>query len=154
MTRRVTNLCPRAALASVLASALALALALALSLVLAACSSDKKETEENPNAVPTDYKNEILTTMTATLDDPTNVRNAYISDPILRAAGKDERYTVCVRSDSRDASKQYAGSKDRIAIFYGGHLNQLIDATKEQCGNAAYKPFPELEHLCQAKKCV
>ena len=150
MTRRVTNLCPRAALASVLASALALALALAL----AACSSDKKATEDNPNVVPADYKNEILTTMTTMLDDPTNVRNAYISDPILRAAGKDERYIVCVRSDSRDATKQYAGSKDRIAIFYGGHLNQLIDATKEQCGNAAYKPFPELEHLCQAKKCV
>ena len=125
-----------------------------LALALAACSSDKKEPEENPNVFPADYKNEILTTMTTMLDDPTNVRNAYISDPILRAAGKDERYIVCVRSDSRDVSKQYAGSKDRIAIFYGGHLNQLIDATKEQCGNAAYKPFPELEHLCQAKKCV
>ena len=142
MTRRVTNPCLLAVLAS------------ALALVLAACSSDKKEPEENPNVFPADYKNEILTTMTAMLDDPTNVRNAYISDPILRAAGKEERYLVCVRSDSRDVSKQYAGTKDRIAIFYGGHLNQLIDATKEQCGNAVYKPFPELEHLCQAKKCV
>jgi hypothetical protein len=82
------------------------------------------------------------------------VRNAYISDPALRAAGKVERYVVCVRSDSRNAYKQYTGNTDRIGIFYGGHLNQFIDATKEQCGNAAYKPFPELEHLCQAKKCV
>ena len=146
MTRRVTNPCLLAALAS--------ALALAVALVLAACSSDKKEPEENPNVFPADYKNEILTTMTTMLDDPTNVRNAYISDPMLRAVVKDERYTVCVRSDSRNISRQYSGSKDRIAIFYGGHLNQLIDATKEQCGNAAYKPFPELEHLCQAKKCV
>jgi hypothetical protein len=146
MTRRVTNPCMLAVLAS--------ALALVLALVLGACSSDKKEPEENPNVFPADYKTEILATMTTTLDDPTNVRNAYISDPILRAAGKNERYIVCVRSDSRDISKQYSGSKDRIAIFYGGHLNQLIDATKEQCGNAAYKPFPELEHLCQAKKCV
>jgi len=119
-----------------------------------ACSSDKKQPEENPNVFPADYKTEILTTMTTMLDNPTNVRNAYISDPILRAAGKEERYIVCVRSDSRNINGQYAGSKDRIAIFYGGHLNQLIDATKEQCGNAAYKPFPELEHLCQAKKCV
>ena len=146
MTRRVTNPCLLAALAS--------ALALAVALVLAACSSDKKEPEENPNVFPADYKSEILTTMTTMLDNPTNVRNAYISDPILRAAGKDERYTVCVRSDSRNISRQYSGSKDRIAIFYAGHLNQLIDATKEQCGNAAYKPFPELEQLCQAKKCV
>jgi len=146
MTRRVTNPCLLAALAS--------ALALAVALVLAACSSDKKEPEENPNVFPADYKSEILTTMTTMLDDPTNVRNAYISDPMLRAVVKDERYTVCVRSDSRNISRQYSGSKDRIAIFYAGHLNQLIDATKEQCGNAAYKPFPELEQLCQAKKCV
>src|SRR6185436_8811702 len=146
MTRRMTNPCLRAMLAS--------ALALALALALAACSSDKKEPEENPNVFPADYKSEILTTMTTMLDDPTNVRNAYISDPMLRAVVKDERYPVCVRSDSRNISRQYSGSKDRIAIFYAGHLNQLIDATKEQCGNAAYKPFPELEQLCQAKKCV
>jgi hypothetical protein len=59
-----------------------------------------------------------------------------------------------VRLDSRDVNRQYTGIKDRMAIFYGGHLNQLIDATKDQCGNAAYRPFPELEKLCQAKKCV
>jgi hypothetical protein len=59
-----------------------------------------------------------------------------------------------VRSDSRNANKEYMGSKDRIGFFYGGRLNQLVEATKEQCGNAAYKPFPELEKLCQARKCV
>jgi hypothetical protein len=138
MIRRAANLCLFAAVA----------------FVLAACSSSKKEPEENPNVFPADYKAEILTTMTASLDDPTNVRNAYISDPALRAAGRDERYVVCVRSESRNANKEYAGVKDRIAFFYGGHLNQLIEATKEQCGSAVYKPFPELEHLCQAKKCV
>jgi hypothetical protein len=92
--------------------------------------------------------------MTNTLEDPTNIRDAFISEPALRQAGKEERYVVCVRSDSRNANRNYTGSKDRIGYFYAGHLNQLIDATKEQCGNAAYKPFPELEKLCQAKKCV
>lgn len=139
MVRRIAHLC----LISIVA------------LVLVNCSSSKKaEPEENPNVFPSNYKNEILTTMTAALDDPTNVRDAYISEPALRRAGNDERYVVCVRSDSRDASRLYTGSKDRIAYFYGGHLNQLVEATREQCGNAAYKPFPELEKLCQAKKCV
>jgi hypothetical protein len=138
MFRRIANLCFVATVA----------------VPLAACSSDKKAPEENPNVFPADYKAEILTTMTASLEDPTNVRSAYISDPVLRAVGREERYVVCVRSDSRNAYKEYAGTKDRIAIFYGGHLNQLIEATKEQCGGAVYKPFPELEHLCQAKKCV
>ena len=126
-----------------------------LAVDLIGCSgSGSKQPEENPNVFPADYKNEILLTMTSTLDDPTNVRGAFISEPALRQAGKEERYVVCVRSDSRNANKQYTGSMDRIGYFYAGHLNQLIDATKEQCGNAAYKPFPELEKLCQAKKCV
>jgi len=126
-----------------------------LAVGLTGCSgSGSKQPEENPNVFPADYKNEILLTMTSTLDDPTNVRGAFISEPVLRQAGKEERYVVCVRSDSRNANKQYTGSMDRIGYFYAGHLNQLIDATKEQCGNAAYKPFPELENLCQAKKCV
>lgn len=126
-----------------------------LAVGLTGCSgSGSKQPEENPNVFPADYKNEILLTMTSTLDDPTNVRGAFISEPVLRQAGKEERYVVCVRSDSRNANKHYTGSTDRIGYFYAGHLNQLIDATKEQCGNAAYKPFPELEKLCQAKKCV
>lgn len=132
-----------------------LCLTSAFAVSLLACSSgSKKDPEDNPNLFPSDYKNEILTTMTSSLDDPTNVRSAYISEPALRPAGKEERYVVCVRSDSRDVNKRYTGVKDRIAIFYGGHLTQLIDATKEQCGSAAYRPFPELEKLCQAKKCV
>ena len=127
----------------------------ALAVSLIGCSgSSSKQPEENPNVFPADYKNEILLTMTNTLEDPTNIRDAFISEPALRQAGKEERYVVCVRSDSRNANKQYTGSMDRIGYFYAGHLNQLIDATKEQCGNAAYKPFPELEKLCQAKKCV
>jgi hypothetical protein len=125
----------------------------ASAVALAACASDSKKAEVDPNVFPANYKPEILDTMTALLPDPTNVRDALISEPVLRPAGKDERYTVCVRSNSRNASRHYVGSVDRIAFFYGGHLNQLVDATKEQCGNASYKPFPELEKLCLAKKC-
>jgi len=133
------------------AARLSLLLALAASLV--ACSSDKKQAEENPNVFPGDYKNEILLTLTNSLDDPTNIRSAYISEPVIRSTGKEERYVVCLRFDARDLNRQYTGLTSRIAIFYGGRLNQLVDATKEQCGNAAYKPFPELEKLCMAKKC-
>lgn len=133
------------------AARLCLLTALAVSLI--ACSSDKKQAEENPNVFPADYKNQILTTMTNTLDDPTNIRSASITDPFIRSTGKVERYVVCVRADTRNLNREYTGIQDRIAYFYGGHINQLVEATKEQCGNAAYKPFPELEKLCQAKKC-
>ena len=69
-------------------------------LALAGCSSTGKAPEENPNVFPSDYKDEILNTMTNLLDDPTNVRDAYISEPVLSTVGKDQRYTICVRSDS------------------------------------------------------
>lgn len=135
--------------------AVSAALLSVLAVGLIGCSgSGSKQPEENPNVFPADYKNEILLTMTNTLDDPTNIRDAFISEPVLRQAGKEERYVICVRSDSRNANKNYTGSKDRIGYFYAGHLTQLVEASKEQCGSAAYKPFPELEKLCQAKKCV
>ena len=120
-------------------------------MALAACST--KTPEIDPNMFPANYKKEILDTLTHTLDDPTNVRDAFISDPVLTPIDKDQRYTACVRFNARDLRRQYVGSRDRIAYFYGGSLNQLVEASPEQCGNAAYKPFPELEKLCQAKKC-
>ena len=127
----------------------------ALAIGLIGCSgSSSKQPEENPNVFPADYKSEILFTMSTTLENPANIRGAFISEPVLSTAGKEQRYVVCVRSDSRNASNLYTGSKDRIGYFYAGHLNQLVEASKEQCGNAAYKPFPELEKLCQAKKCM
>jgi len=129
---------------------------LALLLALAACSSGDylgKPKEVDPNVFPAGYKKEITDTLTRTLEDPTNVRDAFVSEPALRPAGRDQRYAVCIRANSRNANRQYMGSKDRIAFFFGGYLNQLVDATKEQCGNAVYKPFPELEKLCLGKTC-
>ncbi len=129
---------------------------LAFALALAGCGANDylgKPKEVEPNIVPTDYKKEIMDTLQHTLTDPTNVRDAFISEPVLGAVGRDQRYLVCVRSNSRGFQREYTGSKDRVAYFFGGHLNQLIDATKEQCGNAAYKQFPELEKMCLGKSC-
>ena len=132
------------------------AFAVIAALALAGCGSSDylgKPKEVDPNVVPADYKNEIINTLKSVLIDPTNIRDASISDPALAPVGKDQRYVVCVRLNSRGYHREYLGSKDRIAYFYGGHLNQLVDASKEQCGNAAYKPFPEAEKLCLGKSC-
>jgi hypothetical protein len=120
---------------------------------LAACTSTK-ETVVDPNLFPSGFKKEILDTLTTTLSDPTNVRDASISDPALIKVANDQRYAVCLRFNPRDGNHHYMGITTRIAYFYAGHLNQLVDATKEQCGNATYKPFPELEKLCLGTKCL
>jgi hypothetical protein len=122
--------------------------------MLAACTYDPNK-EPDPNIFPTGYKNEILITLQQTLEDPTNVKNAFISEPVLMpvATSQSLRYVVCVRSNSRDQMHlAYLGIKDRIAYFYAGHLTQLIDATPEQCGKAAYQPWPELEKVCLSDK--
>jgi hypothetical protein len=128
-----------------------LAVFLVMSLMLAACVSEKKEPD--PNIVPTNYKQEILDILSTTLPDPTNVHDAFISDPALATIGKEPRYAVCLRYNGRNASREYMGSKDFVGIFYGGHLNQLVESDKDQCAKAAYRPFPELEKLCFARKC-
>ena len=131
-----------------------LCLLTALAIAVAACSlTDSKPALENPNIFPTDFRHEILLTLPRVLDDQTNIRDAFISDPVLSPVGKDQRYSVCVRYNARNGAHQYMGSKDRIGYFFGGHLNQLVEATKGECGNAVYKPFPDLEQLCMAKKC-
>ncbi len=126
-------------------------LAAVMALALAACATEEKKVD--PNLFPANYKNEILLTMQRVVVDPTNIRGAFITDPILDPNGPIKRYYVCVRSDARGYNREYTGSKDRIAYFFGGQLSQLVDATPDQCGKAPYKPFPELEKLCQASKC-
>ena len=124
---------------------------------LGACSSfnfTKPPPPVAPNIFPSDYRNEILQTLSVKLTDPTNVRDAGISDPVLQQVSEqDQRYAVCVRFNARDINRQYTGDQERIAYFYGGHLNQLVPAANGQCKGAIYKPWLELEKNCQAKKC-
>jgi hypothetical protein len=113
-----------------------------------------KEVEPEPNVLPANYKQEIIDTLMRVLEDPTNIKDAYITDPALTVApgGHDPRYIVCVKYNPRSGPR-YLGSRERLGTFFNGHLNQLVETGNEQCAKAAYKPFPELEKLCLAKKC-
>ena len=126
-----------------------------MALALAACSGGEFKLpsfgsadpyKQDPNVFPASYRQEVLVFLRAQLEDPTNVRGAFIAEPVLKPFGAESRYAACVRYNAR-SDGQYIGSKDRLAVFYSGQLNQLINATPEQCGTAAYQPFPELESL-------
>lgn len=125
----------------------------AAAIALAACTGSK-EVEPEPNVLPANYKQEILDTLMRVVEDPTNIKDAFVTDPMLMVApgGHDPRYIVCVKYNPR-VGRQYAGSRERLATFFNGHLNQLVETGLEQCAKVAYKPFPELEKLCLAKKC-
>ena len=127
----------------------------ALMLALAACSSDSgKAVYVNPNIYPAQYRQQIIVTLRSILSDPTHVRNGLITPPVLAPIGNDQRYVSCVRFTERDfQTKQYGAPDTRVAYFYGGELNQLVKAEGDQCAQANYQPFPEIEKLCLADKC-
>ena len=128
-------------------------LSILLAAGLAACSGDTKPKETEPNIPPAHYKQEILLTLTRTLDDPTNLRDAGITEPALTKVGTEQRYALCLRLNARDLHRTYLGPKDYVVYFYGGTVNQLIEASAGQCAKASYQPFPEAEKLCLANKC-
>ena len=128
----------------------ACAVLLSSALVLAGCSLFSSKSPETPvevNIVPLNYRATLLEFLRTHLTDPTNVRDAYITEPALQPIGSDSRYVICVRFNSKDGYGQFTGIRDNIAIYFAGKLTQFVPATREQCGNAAYQRFPELEAL-------
>jgi len=125
-------------------------LLLAAALALAACtvarlSGDEANDGEDPrNPQPTNYRSEILAALRVYLNNPTEIRDAGISAPLLMRIGLRDRYVVCLRLNARKG-EGFVGTKEYVAVFVAGRLDQLIEAKREQCGTAEYQPFPEAE---------
>jgi hypothetical protein len=122
-------------------------LPLALSLALAGCNSDwlnarDRAVQANTKPPGPSYKADIVAFMRTYLNDPTGVRDAFISEPALRTIESADRYAVCLRYTARNAA-----SKDSLVLFRDGRLDRVIDAARETCKDAAYLPFPELQRL-------
>jgi hypothetical protein len=84
------------------------------------------------------YKADLLAYLRKNPDDLVNASATYISTPALKQLGSESRYFVCMRIDGPN------GRKEKFVVFFSGQINQFVDATSEQCGAAAYQPFPEL----------
>jgi hypothetical protein len=127
--------------------------ALALSIAVAGCNSDwlgARDRAATANTTPPgpNYKADVVAFMRTYLNDPTGVRDAFISEPALRPLENVDRYSLCLRYTARKGYGQpYAASKDSLVLFREGRLDRIIDAAKEACKDAAYQPFHELEQL-------
>ena len=128
-------------------------LVLLVSLGLAGCAGAEGPSAESIQAArtfPANYKAELLAYLRTFLNDPTNVRSAFVSEPKLERFGGVERYITCVRFDAKTAAGTYRGSRDHLASYFGGKLEQFVELraeAKDRCGSADYQPFPELEKL-------
>lgn len=99
------------------------------------------------NVYPDNYRAELLAFLHTYLNDPTNVREAQIAEPVLRQVKSTDRYVVCLKYDAKNNDGRYMGVKETIAIYVRGRFNQLIDANGDICKGATYRPFPELAAL-------
>ncbi len=127
--------------------------ALAFSLALTGCNSEwigARDRAITANTTPPgpSSKAEVVAFMRTYLNDPTGVKDAFISEPALRPLESVDRYSLCLRYTARKGPGQpYAASKDSLVLFREGRLDRIIDTAKEACKDAAYQPFRELEQL-------
>jgi hypothetical protein len=126
---------------------------LALALLLCGCSGFNFGTSKpppppsDPNVFPADYRTKVAALLRNYLNNPSKVRDAYISAPMLKPFRGSVHYVACVRYNPRGAGNQYIGNQERVAEFLGGALNQFVSSTPELCADAVYQRFPEAETL-------
>jgi hypothetical protein len=107
---------------------------------LAGCSNARKDQQViDPNAPPTNYRSTLVVFLRQSLTNRADFRGAMISEPLLKPVGPSQHYIVCVQFNPRSQIKTKA------AVFLSGQMTQFVDATPEQCADAAYQPFKELD---------
>ncbi len=109
------------------------------------CSNNPNKPNEvvDSDIVPTNYRDQIASFLSTLLTDNADFRNSLIAPPVLKPVGANQHYVACVQLNGHNQHK------DKAIIYFSGNINQLVDATPEQCGGAAYGPFPELAHFAQ-----
>jgi len=121
-------------------------------LALAGCSSfggskPKPDYVVNPNIYPANYRRQIADLLTMQLKNPIDFRTALISQPVVKPVtdGTEPHYLVCLQFPNRTEHQT------KVVIFLEGAPTQYIDATPQQCGDAAYGPFSEIAKMTPAK---
>ena len=125
-------------------------LLLASGLTLSACTAGHLKEDagrDSTNSRPENYKPDILAMLQVYFRDPTQIRDASASEPKLQTIGQRTRYVVCLRLNAKKSNGDYTGTKQYVAIFVRGRLDQLVEAKPEECAGAEYRPFPEAETL-------
>jgi hypothetical protein len=118
-------------------------LALLASITVAGCSgfgSPKAQPPPpDPNAFPATYKNQILGLLNTSLTDRADFRGALIAPPVLKQVGDSQRYVVCLQFNGNNRRRE------KVVIYLNGIPNFYVDAKPDQCADAAYQPYKELD---------
>lgn len=125
-----------------------------LPLALAGCfGSDESgppsfmEDSSVPQPFPENYRAELLAFMRTYLNNPVNVHNAMMADPVQRTVGGRERYVTCLRYSEQQSDGSYRDPREGAVVFINGRLDHMQQNAGDLCAGANYAPFPELEHM-------
>jgi hypothetical protein len=116
-------------------------LAVLAALALAGCSSFGSKADvplPDPNTYPANYRADIVTFLRLSLNDRALFHGAMIAQPVLKPIVDAQRYMVCVQLNG------HGETLNKVAIYVGGRIQQFVDSSPDQCGDAAYQPFKEL----------
>ena len=107
---------------------------------LVGCSGARKDQPViDPNILPTNYRGTLVAFLRQSLTNRADFRGAMISEPVIKPVGPSQHYVVCVQFNPQSAIKT------KVAIYLSGQMTQFVDATPEQCADAVYQPFKELD---------
>jgi hypothetical protein len=109
---------------------------------LAGCgglSKNQPAAAPDPNVLPANYRSGLVAFLRQSLTNRSDFRGAMISEPALKPVGPSQHYVVCVQFNPQSAIKTKA------AVYLSGQMTQFVDAAPEQCADAAYQPFKELD---------
>ena len=127
------------------------AVGLPLAVVLAGCSalnfhlggSNSAQTAAtlDPNLYPANYRTQIAQLLSTLLTDRADFYGALISPPMLKpvAGSPNQHYVVCVQLNGHNVLR------NKVVVYLAGQPTQFVDAGPQQCGDAAYQPFGELQ---------
>ena len=128
---------------------------LLLPVVLAACAgsddgrsitfTDDRGVAEQP--YPKNYRAELLAFMRTYLNNPVDVHDAAMAEPVQRTVGGRLRYVSCLRFTPRESDGSYRDPRERAIVYVDGRLDHIVDKSGDLCAGAVYAAFPELEKL-------
>ncbi len=103
--------------------------------------SNSAQPAADPNLYPANYRMQIAHLLATLLKDRVDFYGAVIAPPALKpvADSPNPHYVVCVQLNGHNVPK------NKAVIYLAGEPTQFIDSVPQQCGDAAYQPFTELQ---------
>jgi hypothetical protein len=108
----------------------------------AGCSGSSKDQPTGTvelDTFPPNYRTQIVGFLRQSLTNRADFRGAMIAEPAIKPVGPSQHFVVCVQFTPR------SGIKTKAAVYLAGQMTQFVDATPEQCANAVFTPFKELD---------